>query len=77
VLTTAKKYMSANEWGYWMEGQAATAPIVSPQGQQIAKIGDKRDGGSYYDRIGHIACWNSVMDNDRYLIQKWNEFSVA
>jgi putative spermidine/putrescine transport system substrate-binding protein len=77
VLTTAQKYMTPNEWGYWMEGKAATAPIVSPQGQQIAKIGDKRDGGSYYDRIGHIACWNSVMDNDRYLIQKWNEFSVA
>jgi len=77
VLTTAQKYMSPNEWGYWMEGKAATAPIVSPQGTQIAKVGDKRDGGSYYDRIGHIACWNSVMDNDRYLIQKWNEFSVA
>jgi putative spermidine/putrescine transport system substrate-binding protein len=77
VLTTAQKYMTPNEWGYWMEGKAATAPIVSPQGSPIAKIGDKRDGGSYYDRIGHIACWNSVMDNDRYLIQKWNEFSVA
>jgi putative spermidine/putrescine transport system substrate-binding protein len=77
VLTTAKKFMTPNEWGYWMEGQAATAPIVSPQGQQIAKVGDKRDGGSFYDRMGHVACWNSVMDQDRYLIQKWNEFAAA
>jgi putative spermidine/putrescine transport system substrate-binding protein len=77
VLTTAQKYMSPGEWGYWMEGKPATAPIMSPHGQQIAKTGDVRDGGSYYDRIGHIACWNSVMNQDRYLIQKWNEFSVA
>ncbi|GAB0112664.1 ABC transporter substrate-binding protein [Acidisoma sp. C75] len=77
VLTTAQKYMTANEWGYWMEGKPATAPIMSPQGQQIAKVGDKRDGGSFYDRMGHVACWNSVMDHDRYLIQKWNEFAAA
>lgn len=77
VLTTAKKFMTPNEWGYWMEGQAATAPIMSPQGQQIAKVGEKRDGGSYYNRMTHVACWNSVMDQDRYLIQKWNEFAAA
>ena len=77
VLTTAKKYMSANEWGYWMEGKAATAPILSPQGQQIAKAGDKRDGGSFTQRMGHVACWNSVMDEDRYMVRKWNEFIVA
>jgi putative spermidine/putrescine transport system substrate-binding protein len=77
VLTTAQKFMSPGEWGYWMEGKPATAPIVSPDGTPIAKVGDTRDGGSYYDRMSKIACWNSVMDNDRYLIQKWNEFSVA
>jgi putative spermidine/putrescine transport system substrate-binding protein len=77
VLTTAQKYMTPNEWGYWMEGKAATAPIVSPRGLPIAKVGDKRDGGSYYDRMDHIACWNSVMDNDSYLVEKWNEFSEA
>ena len=39
VLDTAKENMSANEWGYWMEGQAATADIVSP-GRQ----GDRQGG---------------------------------
>ena len=77
VLSTAQKNMSANEWGYWMDGKPATSAIVSPDGTEIAKTGELRDGGSYYDRIGKIACWNSVMDNDRYLVQKWNEFSVA
>jgi putative spermidine/putrescine transport system substrate-binding protein len=36
-----------------------------------------RDGGSFYDRMGHVACWNSVMDEDKYMIQKWNEFIAA
>ena len=77
VLETAKENMSADEWGYWMDGKAATADILSPDGKVIAKPGDKRDGGSFMDRMTHVACWNSVMDEDRYMIQKWNEFIAA
>ena len=77
VLDTAKQNMSANEWGYWMDGAAATAEITSPDGKVIAKAGDKRDGGSFMDRMSHVACWNSVMDEDRYMVQKWNEFIAA
>ena len=77
VPETAKANMSANEWGYWMEGQAATADIVSPEGKVIDKVGAKRDGGSFNERMGHIACWNSVMDQDRYMVAKWNEFIAA
>ena len=77
VLETAKENMSANEWGYWMDGKAATADITSPDGKVIAKAGDKRDGGSFMDRMTHVACWNSVMDEDRYMVQKWNEFIAA
>jgi NAD(P)-dependent dehydrogenase (short-subunit alcohol dehydrogenase family) len=33
-----------------------------------------RDGGSFTERMSRIACWNSVMDQDRHMIQKWNEF---
>ncbi len=77
VLETAKQNMSANEWGYWMEGKAATADIVSPEGRVIDKAGAKRDGGAFYDRMSKVACWNSVMDQDRYMVQKWNEFVAA
>ncbi len=66
--------MSADEWGYWMEGKPATDDIKSPDGTVIAKAGESRDGGSFMDRMGHVACWNSVMDEDRYMVQKWNEF---
>ena len=77
VLDTAKENMSANEWGYWMEGKAATADIVSPEGKVIDHTGAKRDGGAFYDRMSKVACWNSVMDQDRYMVQKWNEFVAA
>ena len=77
VLKTAKDHMSADEWGYWMEGKAATADIVSPEGKVIDKTGAKRDGGSFEERMSRVACWNSVMDQDRYMIQKWNEFIVS
>ncbi len=77
VLSTAQKNMSADEWGYWMEGKAATADIVSPEGKVIDKAGAKRDGGSFQDRMSKVACWNSVMDQDRYMVQKWNEFVAA
>jgi putative spermidine/putrescine transport system substrate-binding protein len=36
-----------------------------------------RDGGSFYERMGHVACWNSVMDQDKYMVEKWNEFIAA
>lgn len=77
VLSTAHDHMTPNEWGYWMDGKPATADIVSPQGQVIAHAGDTRDGGSFMTRMTHIACWNSVMDQDRYMVQKWNEFIAA
>ncbi len=76
-LETAKKFMSADEWGYWMEGKPAQGDILSPEGQVMEKAGAVRDGGSFEERMGHIACWNSVMDEDRYMVSKWNEFIAA
>ena len=36
-----------------------------------------RDGGSYDDRMGSVACWNAVMDENDYMVRKWNEFIAA
>ncbi len=74
---TAKKFMSADEWGYWMEGKPAQGDILSPDGKVMEKAGAMRDGGSFYERMGNVACWNSVMDEDRYMVSKWNEFIAA
>lgn len=77
VPETSKNYMDANEWGYWFEGKAATADITNPFGDVMAKAGDVRDGGSFYDRMGSVACWNAVMDENQYMVRKWNEFIAA
>ena len=74
---TSKAFMSADEWGYWIEGKAAKGDILSPSGQVMEKAGAKRDGGSYWERMGHVACWNSVMDENKYMVRKWNQFIVS
>lgn len=74
---TARKFMSADEWGFWYEGKAATEPIVDPFGKTLAKAGAKRDGGSFDERFGNIVCWNSTMKENTYLVQKWNEFIAS
>ncbi len=77
VPETSKNYMSENEWGYWFEGKAATDTITSPTGDALAQAGDVRDGGSFQDRMGAVACWNAVMDENQYMVRKWNEFIAA
>lgn len=77
VLETAKARMEAYEWAYWMEGKEASQDIKSPNGDVLAKKGAKRDGGSYEQRMGGIACWNAVMDENEYMVKKWNEFVAA
>src|SRR6266851_5453570 len=77
VLSTAKANMTADEWGYWMEGKAAVGDIKAPDGTILEKAGAKRDGGSYDDRMGAVACWNAVMDENDYRVRKWNEFIAA
>src|SRR5450755_3634414 len=77
VLSTAKANMTADEWGYWMEGKAAVTDIKAPDGTILEKAGAVRDGGSYDDRMGSVACWNAVMDENDYMVRKWNEFIAA
>ena len=77
VPETSKEFMSADEWGYWFEGKAAGGDILSPTGDKLAGAGDLRDGGSFADRMGKVACWNSVMDENQYMLRKWNEFIAA
>jgi putative spermidine/putrescine transport system substrate-binding protein len=72
-----KKFLSDDEWGYWFDGKAAQSDIMSPFGKLMEKAGQVRDGGSIDDRLGNIAVWNSVMDEDRYLTRRWNEFITS
>ncbi len=74
---TSRQHMSAEEWDFWMEGKAAKTDILSTQGKVMEKAGAIRDGGSYQDRMGKVACWNSVMEENKYMVRKWNEFIAS
>ncbi|WP_428924905.1 ABC transporter substrate-binding protein [Marinibacterium sp. SX1] len=77
VPETSKEFMSADEWGYWFEGKPAEGEILNPQGVKMEDAGAVRDGGSFYDRMGSVACWNAVMDENQYMVRKWNEFIAS
>ncbi|SOC13291.1 ABC transporter substrate-binding protein [Stappia indica] len=77
AMETAKEYMSEDEWGFWVEGKPAQGDILAPDGKVMEKAGAVRDGGSFSERMGKVACWNSVMDEDRYMVRRWNEFIAA
>ncbi|TDO99561.1 ABC transporter substrate-binding protein [Marinomonas balearica] len=75
--STSKDYMTPDEWGFWIEGKPAQGAILGPDGNLMEKAGAVRDGGSYWDRMGAVSCWNSVMDENKYMVRKWNEFIVS
>jgi putative spermidine/putrescine transport system substrate-binding protein len=74
---TSKLHMSEDEWGFWYEGKAAKNDIIDPFGNKMEPAGAVRDGGSFLERMGNVKCWNSVMDENRYMVRKWNEFIAA
>ncbi len=51
--------------------RARPRPLRRVHGKRLTK------GGPYWDRMSHIAVWNTVMDEDRYMVRKWNEFIAA
>ena len=77
MLETAKENMQPYEWAFWMEGKPAEKDILGPDGTLIEKAGTTRDGGSFDQRMGSVACWNAVMDENTYMVRKWNEFIAA
>ena len=72
-----KKHLPADEWDFWYEGKPAAKELPDPFGNMIVKKGEVRDGGSYEARFKKIALWNSVMDENTYLVKRWGEFKNA
>jgi putative spermidine/putrescine transport system substrate-binding protein len=77
IPETAKKFMTEDEYGYWYEGKPAKGDIKDPYGNVMEKAGAVRDGGSFWDRMGKVACWNTLMDENQYMVKKWNEFLAS
>ena len=77
IPENARQFMSQAEWDFWYEGLPATEPMVDPFGTVLEPEGAVRDGGSFWERMGSVVVWNSVMDEQDYLVQKWNEFIAS
>lgn len=77
VPESAKDLMTENEWNYWYEGKPAEEEILDPYGNHMEDKGHVRDGGAFWERMGNVACWNTLMDENRHMIKRWNEFIVS
>ena len=77
VPDNVKKHLEPEEWDFWYEGKAAARELPDPFGTIIVEKGEVRDGGSYWNRFSNIAVWNSLMDENDYLVKRWTEFLGA
>ncbi|MBL4739660.1 MAG: hypothetical protein JKY12_01620, partial [Sneathiella sp.] len=51
--------------------------LSDPQGRKIIEKGAIREGGSHQDRMSNIVMWNTLMDEQNYLVRRWNELLTA
>lgn len=72
-----KAGLTPAEWDFWYEGKPAAANLNDPFGNKLIDKGTVRDGGSYEQRFKNIAVWNSLMDENDYLVKRWTEFLNA
>lgn len=77
IPDNAKKYLKPEEWDYWYMGKPAAEDLPDPFGTIIIKKGDVRTGGSYWNRYSKINVWNSIMQENDYLVKRWTEFLTA
>ena len=77
VPENVKKHLEPEEWDFWYMGKPAAKELPDPFGTIIVEKGEVRDGGSYWDRFRNIAVWNSLMDENDYLVKRWTEFLTA
>lgn len=73
----ARRFMTTNDWDYWYGGKPAVEPVTNPAGDVVEEPGHVRDGGSFEERFGNIACWNTLMDQAQYMLKSWTEFRAA
>ncbi len=77
VPDNVKTALEPEEWDFWYMGKPAAKELPDPFGTIIVEKGETRDGGSYWDRFKNIAVWNSLMDENDYLVKRWTEFLSA
>jgi len=72
-----KEHLSEHEWDYWYEGKVAARDLPGADGRTAVREGSMRTGGSYFERLGNVAVWNTVMDSYEYSLVRWYELLTA
>jgi len=73
----AREYLTPQEWDYWYEGKQAETDLPGADGSNAVAHGNYRTGGSYLERLGNVAVWNTVMDSYEYSLVRWYELLTA
>ncbi len=70
----SRPHMTPQEWAYWYDGAPAQSDLTGPAGEWVVRVGARRAGGSYRERVSRIAIWNTVMDEYNYATRAWDRF---
>jgi len=73
----SRPHLSDAEWDYWYAGREARAELIGTNGKVAVRPGELRRGGSYENRFGHVAVWNTVMDSYEYSLRRWHSLLSA
>lgn len=74
VTVPLQDVLTEPEWAFWYEGEPASAPILGSDGRIAVRHGERRAGGSHHHRLSGISVWSTIMDENNYLLGKWQEF---
>ena len=77
LRSLAQPHLSAAEWAYWYLGEPAREDLMGPDGRVAVPAGSVRDGGAYWQRLSHVAVWNTTMPEHNYLVRRWAQFLAA
>ena len=72
-----REYLNDAEWDYWYKGKVATKDLPGADQRTAVKAGSTRTGGSYMERLGNVAVWNTVMDSYEYSLIRWYDLLTA
>jgi putative spermidine/putrescine transport system substrate-binding protein len=77
LRSLVQPHLSAAEWAYWYLGEPAREDLMGPDGRVAVTAGAVRDGGAYWQRLSHVAVWNTTMPEHNYLVRRWAQFLAA
>ena len=74
VAEPLRDTLTAREWDYWYGGLPAAEDLPGLDATIVVRRGERREGGSYRERVAKITVWSTIMQEHNYLIRKWRDF---